>query len=168
MAIVPILQHLHLSKATRSRLNMQLQKEDVLNFNTRILVAGTRHYSDFDEFCRVLCHLVMPLDLFDSVFISGAAKTGADRLIIDWCKLNRYDWVEYPADWNKFDKSAGFVRNREMSQIPPTHSIFFWDNVSGGTKNMIDLVSHKSHTAIFSINNHENKEILQRLHLHKW
>ena len=32
------------------------------------------------------------------IYISGAAKTGADNLIIRWCKEHCFSWVEFPAD----------------------------------------------------------------------
>ena len=43
----------------------------------------------------------------------------------------------FPADWNTYGKSAGFVRNIEMAENA-TALIAFWDGKSSGTKHMIE------------------------------
>ena len=49
---------------------------------------------------------------------------------------------EYPADWSKYGKSAGFRRNAEMADKAEA-LIAVWDGVSRGTKHMIDLAEDK-------------------------
>jgi hypothetical protein len=44
----------------------------------------------------------------------------------------------YPAEWDKYGKSAGYIRNREMAMNSDT-AVCFWDGKSKGTKHMIDL-----------------------------
>ncbi|WP_197026348.1 hypothetical protein [Polaribacter sp. Hel_I_88] len=46
--------------------------------------------------------------------------------------------MRFPAEWNKFGKAAGPVRNKEMA-IYADALIAFWDGKSRGTKNMIQL-----------------------------
>jgi hypothetical protein len=45
-----------------------------------------------------------------------------------------------PADWDTHGKSAGFKRNKEMAEVSQG-LIAFWDNVSKGTKHMIDIAT---------------------------
>lgn len=45
--------------------------------------------------------------------ISGKA-TGADSAGADWAILNYTLLEEYPADWKKYGKRAGFIRNTQM------------------------------------------------------
>jgi len=48
------------------------------------------------------------------------------------------------ADWDKYGKSAGYKRNEEMAIYSKEDNgvlIAFWDEVSKGTKHMIDLAN---------------------------
>lgn len=45
--------------------------------------------------------------------VSGCAK-GADQLGIDYAVVNWTQLEEYPADWDKHGKAAGFIRNQQM------------------------------------------------------
>lgn len=85
------------------------------------------------------------------VFISGNARSGADALIIRWCKEHGYPWAEFDAAWddlnapgavimeNKFGKQynavAGYDRNDKMATVG-TKLVIFWDGLSKGTKQM--------------------------------
>lgn len=74
-------------------------------------------------------------------FISGTAK-GADQLGEQFAKACKCEIVRFAADWNKFGRSAGYIRNKEMAQYAAeeTGVLFaFWDGESQGTKHMIDL-----------------------------
>jgi len=52
----------------------------------------------------------LPLGL---VIISGGAR-GADRIAVDYAMVNWTGFKEFPADWKKYGKSAGHIRNRQM------------------------------------------------------
>lgn len=45
--------------------------------------------------------------------ISGKAK-GVDTVAIDWAIVNWLTFQEFPAEWNKYGKSAGMKRNMQM------------------------------------------------------
>ena len=44
----------------------------------------------------------------------------------------------FPADWERYGKAAGYIRNKEMAQNADA-LVAFWDGESRGTKSMIDL-----------------------------
>ena len=48
----------------------------------------------------------------------------------------------FPANWNKFGKSAGFRRNEQMAEVADA-LIAFWDGKSHGTKHMIEIMENK-------------------------
>lgn len=51
-----------------------------------------------------------------------------------------FDIMAFPAEWNKYGKKAGYIRNAQMLEIgKPDLVLAFWDGVSRGTKMMIDL-----------------------------
>lgn len=114
-----------------------LQSVDPRDYRIRVVVAGTRGYNDrkrFHEFmCRFVARFKQPI-----LFISGAAKTGADRLIILWCKKFGFPCLEMPADWDNHGKGAGYIRNAAMGRIA-TRVVAFYDGHSNGTANMIDI-----------------------------
>ena len=69
--------------------------------------------------------------------VSGLAK-GPDSFGKEWAEINGIPVKEFPADWDKYGKSAGYIRNAEMLKTA-THLLAFWDGSSKGTKNMIDI-----------------------------
>lgn len=118
------------------------QSTDPKDYKYRIIVAGTRYWADRKLFHETLMEY---LTRFDEpvLFISGAAPTGADRLIIDWCKKFKYPCLEMPADWDSLGPGAGYARNADMAEIG-THLLCYWDIVSRGTKHMREVASQKN------------------------
>ena len=49
----------------------------------------------------------------------------------------------YPAEWNKYGKKAGFLRNETMVNKCDM-AIIIWDEKSKGAKHVIDLCKKKS------------------------
>lgn len=111
------------------------QSTDLHNYKHRIIVAGSRGWDD-----RMVFHELMVeyTNRFDEpiLFISGAAPSGADRLIIQWCKKFKYPCLEMPADWDNLGRPAGFIRNTEMAKVA-SHLVAFYNGSSPGTKHMI-------------------------------
>lgn len=130
--------------------------EDVDDFDIVMIVAGSRSYNDYQSFCEYMHQLVSRKDIVDSriIFVSGMASKGADAMIVRWCEENAAPYVPMPADWedlsvpgavvrkNRHGKDyncvAGHQRNRRMAEIA-THLVCFYDGVSPGTKNMIEI-----------------------------
>ena len=87
----------------------------------RILICGGRDFNDYRLLSRTLLSLFPPvtddkdtwLPPNDTVIISGGAR-GADQLAIDWCIVNYVTADIYKADWKKYGKSAGPIRNFKM------------------------------------------------------
>lgn len=113
--------------------------EFVSHFGTRVLVAGSRGFNNYEDFCDSLESAIdLKLMREDGCFISGKASRGADAMIIRWCKEHQILCREMPADWDTHKKSAGYIRNADMAKVC-SGAIIFWDLLSPGTKNMVDL-----------------------------
>jgi len=69
--------------------------------------------------------------------ISGGAK-GADHCAEKTAKHFKVPIDIHPADWDKFGKSAGYIRNKEMLALGPDVVMAFWDGKSKGTQNTIN------------------------------
>lgn len=63
--------------------------------------------------------------------ISGGAN-GVDTLAEHWAKRNGIEFVAYLAQWDKFGKKAGIMRNEDMINACDV-LISFWDGKSKGT-----------------------------------
>ena len=79
----------------------------------KVLVCGGRDFNDYDLLADTLVSLLGQYGLKDVIFISGRAH-GADRLGERFAKANNCELLVFPADWNKFGKAAGFIRNQQM------------------------------------------------------
>lgn len=77
----------------------------------RILVCGGRDFWQRERLYEVLDDLTLGQE--DVVIISGCAK-GADTLAIDWAEEAGVDLLKFPADWEKYGRGAGHVRNQQM------------------------------------------------------
>lgn len=101
----------------------------------KIIVAGGREFNNYELLKEKLDELIG--ENTDIEIVSGMAR-GADTLGIQYAKERGYKIKEFPANWDKYGKSAGYKRNEEMANYGDT-SICFWNGISKGTKHMIDL-----------------------------
>jgi hypothetical protein len=67
--------------------------------------------------------------------VSGGAR-GVDQLGEQWAKQHHVPVRQFPAQWDRFGKSAGMIRNLEMAQYADG-LVAIWDGHSRGTANMI-------------------------------
>jgi hypothetical protein len=98
----------------------------------RTIIAGSRSCSDYNELLRAIDKKEWEI----SVVLSGAAQ-GVDLLGEMWAIKNNKPLETYPAQWRKYGKSAGFLRNETMAQNADA-LIAIWDGKSKGTKHMIE------------------------------
>ena len=59
-----------------------------------------------------------------------------------FCKQNNYPIKVFKADWERYGKRAGYLRNKQMADYAAETGgilIAFWDGESRGTKMMIKL-----------------------------
>lgn len=103
----------------------------------RIIIAGGRNFNDYDLLFKT-CEKLLIFQK-DIEIVSGTAN-GADRLGERYAKIKKYQLKQFPANWDKYGKSAGYKRNEEMA-IYADCLIAFWDGESKGTKHMIDLAN---------------------------
>jgi hypothetical protein len=101
----------------------------------RILVCGSRNWTDKARIRRVLLEYMPPADCDEPVVIHGNAR-GADKLAGDIAMRMGF-WVEsHPANWTKHGKKAGPIRNRQMMDRRPDLVIAFGEG--RGTQDTVD------------------------------
>ena len=112
----------------------------------RLLVCGSRHWSNEKAIRKQLQRLPK-----NTIIIHGAQKrwdsderryTGADYLAGEIAKELGFKVEEYPADWDRFGKKDGMLRNKQMlEEGKPDRIIAFTLDLStsNGTRHMVGL-----------------------------
>jgi hypothetical protein len=103
----------------------------------KLLVCGSRYWEDYDTILRYLKRLKAKYP--DAVVIQGGAK-GADFCAKKAAFELRMACKEYPAEWKKYGRKAGPIRNQQMLDVErPDFILAFHENIneSLGTKDMI-------------------------------
>lgn len=101
----------------------------------KVIIAGGRSFSDYNLLREVCDHMLQ--NQIEVEIVSGKAR-GADALGEKYAKEKGYTIKEFPADWEKYKKAAGYIRNKEMAKYADA-AIVFWDGNSKGSKHMIEL-----------------------------
>ena len=138
-------------KMEKEQLNDKVDKETTLSAikasyinSYKVIVAGGRDFADYAYLKEKLDEVFASLGDLDShpiEIISGMAK-GADTLGIRYAEEHKLTMVLYPANWKKYPRMAGILRNMNML-VTATHLVAFWDGKSHGTKHMIEIAKAK-------------------------
>lgn len=104
----------------------------------KVLVCGSRYFNDYERLKTEVLRALPVGDYRGAVVISGAAR-GADRMGEKLAEEMQWEVEQYPADWKKYGKRAGPIRNSQMlREGKPDMVIAFKGFNSRGTQNMID------------------------------
>lgn len=106
----------------------------------KLIVAGGRDFTDTNRMIADLQKLVESGEITDSPELVCGMARGADMLAYSLWTNNRMPIHNFPANWNKHGKSAGYKRNQEMGEFADA-AVCFWDGNSKGTKHMIDIMN---------------------------
>jgi len=96
----------------------------------KILVCGGRHYSN-----RAFLYLTLD-DIKPNFIVSGAAP-GADTLAIEYAKDRGIPYDAMPADWDRYSRAAGPIRNKAMLDAHPDIEMVVAFEGGAGTANML-------------------------------
>jgi hypothetical protein len=98
----------------------------------KIMVTGSRGWKHKGLIHRLLTQLK------PTMIVHGDCKQGADAMTDLIARRLRIPVRKYPAQWEKYGKSAGFIRNTEMIvREQPDVVVAFWDESSRGTEHAI-------------------------------
>lgn len=113
----------------------------------RIQITGSRDFTDLEIVHGAIVDQMMePFKNGEQVTVVHGDARGADKLAGQ--AVFDYSWVDvevYPAEWDKYGKSAGYRRNATMISLEPDIVLAFKKIGSGnrGTQHTIDL-AHKA------------------------
>lgn len=109
----------------------------------KIIIAGGRDFMDYNLLKEKTNKILQEKKVTHKIVIISGCARGADTLGLRYASENAFDVEEYPADWDKYGKKAGYVRNVEMAENADA-LIAFWDGKSKGTKHMIDIATERN------------------------
>lgn len=114
----------------------------------KVIIAGTRDFNDYAFLKKNVDYFLQGINPNNEEIeiVSGNAR-GADKLGERYAKEHNLPVKLFPANWDKYGKRAGYLRNQEMANYSDV-LIAFWDEKSKGTKHMIDIAKKQGLTVI--------------------
>ena len=101
----------------------------------KIAIVGSRNFKDYNTFKKIIDNIISKFENVE--FVSGGAK-GADEFAYKYAKENSIPIKIYFPNWEKYEKAAGYKRNKQIWQEADI-GIAFWDGKSKGTTHSFDL-----------------------------
>lgn len=100
----------------------------------KLIIAGSRHLTSITRFD--LESFTSHFGLFDiKEIVSGCCKTGPDNAAYWHAKHNAIEFKGFPAQWEKYGKMAGPMRNGQMAAYGDA-LLLVWDGESKGSASM--------------------------------
>lgn len=106
----------------------------------KLIVAGGRDFVNTNRMIEELQKLVNSGNIPECPELVCGMARGADMLAYSLWANNKMPIHNFPANWGKYGKSAGYRRNQEMGEFADA-AVCFWDGESKGTKHMIDVMN---------------------------
>ena len=110
----------------------------------KLAVVGSRSFLDYEWLERCLLDTFRPKDM-ESIISGGAG--GTDTLAARFAFLHDIPLVVVSADWKKYGRGAGPVRNTEIVRLADTLAAF-WDGKSRGTRDSISKARRAGKTVL--------------------
>ena len=104
----------------------------------KVIIAGGRSYTLTDDGRE-------KLDQIDISEVVSSGDPGADRCGCLYAQMHGIPVARFYADWQKFGRAAGPIRNRQMAEYADAVALF---NGGSGTKSMF-LEANKAGIKIF-------------------
>ncbi len=102
----------------------------------KVIIAGSRTLTDY----HLVCAAVYESKFNITEVVSGCA-IGIDTLGLKWADDNQVAKKKMPADWDRWGKGAGFIRNIAMAEY--ADALIAVTNGSRGTAHIIRVANRK-------------------------
>jgi hypothetical protein len=99
----------------------------------KTIIAGSRIITKYEDVLEAISLVGWNI----TEVVSGGAK-GVDKFGERYAEDHKIPLKRFPADWNKYGRGAGVIRNNDMAEYADA-LIAVWDLRSKGTKHMIDI-----------------------------
>ena len=102
----------------------------------KVIIAGSRDITDTELVRREMNNLWREIGAFE-VVVGGAR--GVDSVAERVASAAGITTHLFPADWDRYGKSAGYRRNVQMAEFAD-YALIIWDGKSRGSKHMMDIM----------------------------
>jgi len=117
-----------------------------------IVIAGSRYFEDYNTAKKFITECIELENINEAITIITGGCRGADSLGEKYAADHTLNFKKIDADWKRFGKSAGPIRNKKLADEGDI-IICFWDQKSRGTKSLIDCALQQNKTVyIMNIN----------------
>jgi hypothetical protein len=93
-------------------------------------VSSALYLSRISEVSEVVCGMARGIDLAGREFAAEDWRQDYPQ-----CSSSPIPVAEFPADWDKYGKGAGHIRNKQMAEYADA-LLLIWDGESRGSSNM--------------------------------
>lgn len=111
----------------------------------KILICGSRYYKNY---IKIYYYLEKMQNKHEKLIIIEGGARGADQLAKNACIELGIEYKEYKAEWDKYGKGAGPIRNQKMLDDNPDIDLVvsFHEDIdsSKGTKDMLKKARKKN------------------------
>lgn len=107
----------------------------------KLIVFGSRDFEDYSMLETTLVSLSNTVYKDQAISVVTGMAKGADALGYLFALKNNVVNYKFPADWNKYGRQAGYLRNIQMGEFSDG-GVAFWDGKSKGTLHMIKYLEH--------------------------
>jgi uncharacterized protein YeaO (DUF488 family) len=115
--------------------------------NKNIAIIGSRTFDNYPLLKKIMDRLIFK---YENVTIISGHANGADKLAEQYAKENNLDKKIFLADWGKYGKNAGYIRNHTIWENSDL-GVAFWDGESKGTKHSFEI-SKKMNKPLYVFN----------------
>jgi len=112
------------------------KKRKILCKNKTIGIVGTRRRDTMKDLVKVEREFLKHYNEGD-IICSGLCKSGADRFAVVFQKKYKTKYPWFPAEWNKYGKRAGFIRNTDIAENSDILIACVAPDRKGGTEDTI-------------------------------
>lgn len=111
----------------------------------KVIIAGSREFDNYDML-KEKCDKILSRKVNEGeeiVIVSGTAR-GADTLGEKYAEERGYKIERYPANWDKYGKRAGYLRNKKMAEVSNACIVFLSPKAENkGSKMMISIATEE-------------------------
>lgn len=107
----------------------------------KVIVCGSREFEDY-ELLKKACdyYLAKKFEIGEKIVIVSGGARGADSLGEKYAEEKGLEVQRFPANWEKYGKRAGYLRNKQMAEVSNACIAFFSPyGENKGTKMMVSI-----------------------------
>lgn len=106
----------------------------------KVLICGSRFYTDYKKILQYVRSL-KDTAIHENIVIVAGGAMGADTLAVKAAVSCGFSFREYPAQWEKYGKKAGPIRNQTMLDMEKPDIVAAFHEAIESSKGTKDMVS---------------------------